>query len=541
MKPSPSPEHDEQDQEIIKLLKDLGSFKSTYPSELLAARRAAFLAQVEELGTAGTDEALPAEDQGIVKLLGELRSAQADYPPHLLAARRSALLRQLEGAETSSIWDQLFLSIQRTFQGKTPSPGVVRLSFVIGSLIAVVVAGSLFFARPEGSFQPLPLGAAGDPTHSLPVTGEVTITICKPDDQTLTCAPAELDPSQDLANQGNGLARPAVAKDARPSQDGAHMAAYVNDGRGGASWVSNSPDSWIKIDLGTVRMINTVSLRKGSLGPSNEDDPGQFVIAVALSDVYADGDSSYDYVEYAQVFDSEQAGFSGRVSPVETIQTRFSPVEARFVKITFEKAGAAIEELDVFMVEPPEVAEQPTSTPGAIQTEMTVTPTGTSTLLAIATQTATPVPIGTHLPTETAAAAATNTLSPTASNTPVILPTNTLPPADPATPVPTRAAPSNTPRPSPTAAPPTEIPPTAVPPTVQPPPSTEPIVVTGSDQTVTFTCNGNAVEIRGHANTVTLLGSCSSITVSGNGNRVFWESGSPVITIKGNDNIVQQL
>jgi hypothetical protein len=81
-----------------------------------------------------------------------------------------------------------------------------------------------------------------------------------------------------------------------------------------------------------------------------------------------------------------------------------------------------------------------------------------------------------------------------------------------------------------------------VPPTVQPSPtSTGTIVVTGSDQTLTFTCTGNAAEIRGHANTVTLLGSCSSITVTGNGNRVFWQSGLPVITNNGSDNIISQL
>ena len=91
--------------------------------------------------------------------------------------------------------------------------------------------------------------------------------------------------------------------------------------------------------------------------------------------------------------------------------------------------------------------------------------------------------------------------------------------------------------------PPSPIPftPTAVPPTVQAPPaSSGTIIVTDNDQTLTFTCNGNAVEVRGNANTITLLGSCSSITITGNGNRVFWQSGSPVITDKGNENIIQQ-
>jgi hypothetical protein len=74
----------------------------------------------------------------------------------------------------------------------------------------------------------------------------------------------------------------------------------------------------------------------------------------------------------------------------------------------------------------------------------------------------------------------------------------------------------------------------------QPPPSSGTILITDNDQTLTFTCNGNAVEVRGNANVITLLGSCSSITVRGNGNQVFWQSGSPVITNTGNENIIIQ-
>jgi len=82
--------------------------------------------------------------------------------------------------------------------------------------------------------------------------------------------------------------------------------------------------------------------------------------------------------------------------------------------------------------------------------------------------------------------------------------------------------------------------PTALVATIQPPASSGTIIITDNDQTLTFTCNGNAVEVRGNANTVTLLGSCSSITVRGNGNQVFWQSGSPVITDTGNENTITQ-
>ncbi|MFZ6028719.1 MAG: DUF5666 domain-containing protein [Chloroflexota bacterium] len=96
---------------------------------------------------------------------------------------------------------------------------------------------------------------------------------------------------------------------------------------------------------------------------------------------------------------------------------------------------------------------------------------------------------------------------------------------------------------------PTVVPPTATlppPPTVTPQPPAPPpassgtINVTDNDQTLTFTCNGNAVVVSGNSNTVTLLGSCSSITVRGNNNQVYWQSGSPTITNTGNNNTILQ-
>jgi hypothetical protein len=121
----------------------------------------------------------------------------------------------------------------------------------------------------------------------------------------------------------------------------------------------------------------------------------------------------------------------------------------------------------------------------------------------------------------------------------------------PACDVPTTTTPTVTFTPSPTATLATDIAPTltlepssTVPPAQPtqpaPPASSGTILVTDNDQTLTFTCNGNAVEVRGNANTVTLLGSCSSILVTGNGNHVFWQSGSPVITDRGNENTISQ-
>jgi hypothetical protein len=256
-----------------------------------------------------------------------------------------------------------------------------------------------------------------------------------------------------------------------------------------------------------------------------------------------------DSREYAQVFNSELTGFSGTVSGAETIRALFSPVKARFVKITFASAGAAIQEVGVFMVQPPELTAHPTRTHSADAPQVTATLAGTST--GLLTETETSYPTGTRLPTETSipsstgtgfptgtlTSSPTETAIPTISNTPPIvdtsipLPTNTLT----ATSVPTVALPSDTPMPLSTVVSlPTVIPATPL------YTSPDPMVFTRSNQTLTFTCSGNAVEVRGHSNTITLLGSCSSITVTGNGNQVFWQSGFPVITNKGNNNLISQ-
>ena len=549
MNPIPPSEYDEQDGD--ELLKDLGALDVPYPIELLAARRTAFLAQVDQLIAAESDEEFSSAEDEIVRLLETARAAQADYPSELLAGRQAAFVRQIENLGRISLAERFRLFLQRIFQTETSTPhmppaGLMRISLTVASLFAALFLGSAWFARAQASYTASLSQVAVTPTALLPMsTREVAITICKPVDAASVCPPGELDPSQDLADPGNGAASPAVSKDVHP----AHTARYVNDGRGGASWVSNSPDSWIKLDLGQVRTINTISLEKGQLVSAPDKELGSFVIAVALSDVYADGDSSNDDREYKPVFHSEQAGYNGIDSHTELIKTRFSPTEARFVKITFEKAGAAIQEVGVFMVEePPVLAAKPTRIPREDLPGIFLIPTHTNTPITIYTSTSiptnTPIDTPTRLPTHTAELP-TNTPAP--PDTPTLLPTQTKPPTNTPAPsdTPTRLPtetqlPVDTSTPVPTALSPTPVPPTVVPPTVQLTSAiTDLIVVTQSDQTLIFSCNGNAVEIRGHANTVTLLGSCSSITVTGNGNRVIWQFGSPVITAQGQDNIVR--
>src|SRR5919106_1802907 len=117
MEPFPSSHRDEHGRKMIKLLKDLGSFESNYPPELLAARRAAFLAEVEELRRVNTGEELSAGDRKIIKLIGNLKSTQGEYPAELLATRRSAFLSEMaEIGGRTSLFGQFRDSIQRIFQ-----------------------------------------------------------------------------------------------------------------------------------------------------------------------------------------------------------------------------------------------------------------------------------------------------------------------------------------------------------------------------------------------------------------------------------------
>ena len=410
-----------QDQEIIKNLESLKSLEPEYPSELLAARRAAFMAQVVQRG----EEALAAQDQKVVNLLESLRSAKVGYPPKLLAARRSAFIRQIVGWGGPSLLEALRSAIRSklTYMPKlslAPMMQVMRTSLVIAGIIMAAFVGSVMGNR--NLFNPTP--TENEISRPLPVsatsTQRLVMTICEPGYLPPLCLAEGSDNQENLTFQGNGVARAAVAKDNLPGFNGIHHAAHVNDGLygNGASWISNSAYSWIKIDLGKLTNINTVTFGRDRLGNYNDRDPGQFTIAVARSDdVYADGNSSKDSIEYTMVYDSERAGFDGSVSAAETVQAYFGSVTARYVKITFTNPGTAIDEVEVFLVRPsvivsdgpiertkdrpsratstdipPTDTPRPTSTPTDIPPTDTPRPTSTPTDLPIVIPTDTPTP-----------------------------------------------------------------------------------------------------------------------------------------------------
>jgi hypothetical protein len=429
-----------QNQEIIKTLESLTSLEPEYPSELLAVRRAAFIGQVVQRG----EEALAAQDQKVIKLLEGLTSAKIEYPPKLLAARRSAFIRQIVGWGGISLLEALRSAIRSRLAYKpkvslAPMMKVMRTSLVIAGIIMAAFVGSLMGNR--NLFNPTP--TKNEISRPIPVSATSTQglvkAICKSGYLPPLCLTKGSEHTKNLTFQGNGVARAAVAKDTLPGYNGVHQAAYANDGLygNGASWISNSPYSWIKIDLGKITNINTVTFGRDRLGNYNDRDPGQFTIAVALSDnIYADGNSSKDSIEYTLVYDSERAGFDGSVSAAETVQAYFGSVTARFVKITFSNPGTAIDEVEVFLVQPALlVSDRPIErtkdrTSRATSTNLpTNTPHPTSTLTDLPTSTPQPTDTPTDIPTDTPQPTDTPTDIPT--DTPQ--PTDTPPPTDPPT------------------------------------------------------------------------------------------------------------
>lgn len=452
-------------EEFVRCLGNLKSYRSEYPPALLAARRAAFIAQVEQYQGAEVVEEAYAEDEQIIQFLTSLKSVEKEYPHDLLSARRAAFRRQIGAGGRVSVLESLRTSVWSLFLGKIrtlslPTMNTLRTSAVVLVLMLAALLGSLL-GSPVQSIGPA--SSPGDVSQPGPgslatSTGAVAQVICKPGYLPPLCLAKEFDKSQDLTFSGNGTARPAVAKDTLPGYSGVHRPAHLNDGLygPGASWISNSAYSWIKIDLGKTTTINTVTFGRDRLGSFNDRDPGQFVIAVALFDnIYADGNSSNDYIEYTEIYNSEEIGFDGVVSGSETIKAEFGPVMARFVKIVFANRGTAVDEVEVFMMQPPGSAGSPTRRPKDNLPEPTVP------------FTATPVPTNTPLPTKTATPVPTDTPLPPDTATPV--PTNTLVPPDTATPVPTDTP---VPLPSDTPLPPTELfvpftDPTATPPPVE--------------------------------------------------------------------------
>jgi hypothetical protein len=464
-----------KDQKLLEILKEMESLRAQYPEELLSARRAAFLEQVDQSTVASTEEQPSLQDRQVVDHLRNLGSVPAVYPPRLLAARRSTFTRRIAWLNFVSLCTAAWLAVQKRISvpaspWRMPALRALPTSLLAASMALAVFAGYVFYENQKTI--PSSLHLQNGTVHSGRImtadAREVRIT-CKPGAQQPLCLAGEYKKEDGLAYQGNGLARPAVAKDTMPDGGDFHKAAYINDGLygPGASWISNSRNSWIKIDLGKATKVNTVTFGRDRLGKLKGHNPGQFVVSLAVSDnVYANGNSSNDNKEYQQVYNSKQDGFSGRISGAETVVAQFAPMEARYIKITFENKGTAVDEVEAFMAQPPVASSQPDSpsrgkpdkdpsgsvSASAISPLVTVTspPVPTATPVSTDTQvpndTVTPIPTATEVPTNTPVPTSTvvptstsippNTPTPNPSDTPLPPPTSIAAPQDTSTPAP---------------------------------------------------------------------------------------------------------
>jgi len=455
-----------QDQKVIKLLEGLKADRSEYPSKLLAKRRAVFIKQIAEWERVEVGKKLPLQGQDVIRLLESLKPIKTEYPQELFAQRRSAFVGHVLKRSKISWWETLRSNIQNKLINLTKPQRPRTMEFVLASLVIVsfiVIAslGSVIYgdrdqlgiAFNDSSTQ----GEVSKPHIPIPTsTRELAETICKSGYRPPTCLAAKFEKSRDLTFQGNGFARAAVAKDTIPGYSGIHQASYVNDGLygSGASWVSYSAHSWIKLDLGQTMTINMVKFGKDRLSNIKGHNPGQFTIAVALFDnVYANGDSNNDANEYQKVYDSKTTGFTGTISGSETVKAVFSPVLARYIKITVTNPGATIDEVEVFFnnYDQSSSSDETGKNKGSSGSQLALTNTPTNLPSPTRTPNDTPTPIPTDtptfMPTDTPLPILTDTPLPIPTDTPMPIPTDTLVPVPTDTPVP---VPTDTPLPLPT-------------------------------------------------------------------------------------------
>ena len=193
-------------------------------------------------------------------------------------------------------------------------------------------------------------GTTGTALRIVPASPLTGPAIVKPGYTAPQGTAVPFDTSRDLAFQGNGFAQPAVALN-QLDLPPIHQVQFANDGfyGNGSSWISNSSNSWVKIDLGRTVLVDQVMFGRDRNGGFNDRDPGQFSIGVALTDdAYANGNANNDLTEYTTVFSSSALGYSGVINGPETVQAAFTPVLARYIKLNVQNGGAAIDEVQVF-------------------------------------------------------------------------------------------------------------------------------------------------------------------------------------------------
>ena len=396
MKPRPS----QQDQDIRSLLDALKSASGDYPQELLAKRRAALMEKLRLLEKPGVKESQSLDEEAIIEVLEGLRHVRANYPPLLLAKQRAAFLDQIAKHRRPG-WRETFTPAILNWFAQKAKPVLlsltsdIRRSLIVVSLLVAAFAGVMIYGKDNGltAFSGIHLTQREMPQPGLVLpnsSSQITKTACTPDSPSAPCLT-------------HGFAE-------SPDQ---------------TSWVSNTANSWIKIDIGQTARINKVELDRKYSGGST----GDFTISVAQSEG-----------QYKEVYNSKSDHAALPLVGLETVQVSFEPMLARYVKVTVDDPGTVINEVRAFSVSVPPTRDQ-TIEDTLVLTSPTAMPSSTPLPTSTPAPTDIPQPTDTRWPTDTPVPTST----PAPTDTPQ--PTDTRWPTD--TPVPTSTpAPTDTPQPT---------------------------------------------------------------------------------------------
>jgi hypothetical protein len=123
-----------------------------------------------------------------------------------------------------------------------------------------------------------------------------------------------------------------------------HDVAFLTDGfyGNGSSWISSDANSSVQIDLGRVIAINSVMFGRDRLGFFDERDPGQFSISVSQTGSVGTFNTLY----------TSSPGFE--IHWDDGVKISFDGTSARYVNLSFENAGTAIDEVQITAVPEPE-------------------------------------------------------------------------------------------------------------------------------------------------------------------------------------------
>jgi hypothetical protein len=164
------------------------------------------------------------------------------------------------------------------------------------------------------------------------------------------------DTTGNLAYVGNS-GSVAVASSVLSGYDPFHDETHINDGRygNGSSWIGNTSNSWLKIDLGVAASIDEIIFGRTRIQTGDQccDDrvAGSFSIEGALTDdIFGNGNTNNDASEYFSIVGLTAVSYNPLGESVKVDFTAGTPqsVTARFLKLTFLNNGTAIDEVEVF-------------------------------------------------------------------------------------------------------------------------------------------------------------------------------------------------